>query len=317
VTPLSLTLLGSPTLTVGGASATASVGAKPLALLAYLAVEPGPHSREHLAALLWGEHTDAAARASLRQAVMQLREVVGDALHVTRDAVDLSGPLECDVQAFLTAVTSDPPAAAAFDVPRFLAGLAVRHSPAFDDWVSAKRDELLRQYRAALAAKAKDAMGKWQWRDAAAEAARWLAWEPLADEAARLLVEALYLAGDRVGALARFGEFRDRLRAETGSPPGKALAQLARKIEQDQGLRPTRPITDEWYTRAPKFECGLVGRVAELEQLRKAWSGVQRGNGRIALIEGEAGVGKSRWSWAMSATCCGRAFRHWLRPRRS
>ncbi len=294
MTAISLTLLGSPTLTIRGAPATASLGAKPLALLAYLAVEPGPHSREHLAALLWGEHPDAAARASLRQAVMQLREVVGDALHVTRNAVDLSGQLECDVQAFLAAVSTDPPAAAAFDVPRFLAGLSVRHSPGFDEWVSAKRDELLRQYRAALGAKARDAMGKWQWREAAAEAARWLAWEPLADEAARLLVEALYLAGDRAGALARFVDFRDRLRAETGAPPGKALAQLARKIEADQAPRPTRPITDEWYTRAPKFECGLVGRGAELELLRKAWSGVQRGNGRIALIEGEAGVGKSR-----------------------
>lgn len=294
MTAISLTLLGSPTLTVRGVSAAASLGAKPLALLAFLAVEPGPHSRESLASLLWGEHPDAAARASLRQAVMQLREVVGDSIRVTRDAVDLAGPLECDVQAFLAAAVTDPPAAAAFDVPRFLAGLSVRHSPAFDEWASAKRDELLRQYRGALAANAKDAMGKWQWRDAAAEAARWLGWEPLAEEAARLLVEALYLAGDRTGALARFVEFRDRLRAETGAPPGKALAQLARKIEADEAPRPTRPITDEWYTRAPAFECGLVGRATELEALRKAWSGVQRGGGRIALIEGEAGVGKSR-----------------------
>ncbi len=294
MTAISLTLLGSPTLTVRGVPAAASLGAKPLALLAYLAMEPGPHSREHLASLLWGEHPDAAARASLRQAVMHLREVVGDALHVTRDAVDLAGPLECDVQAFLAAAAADPPAAVAFDVPRFLAGLSVRHSPAFDEWAAAKRDELLRQYRGALAAKARDAMSKWQWRDAAAEAARWLAWEPLADEAARLLVEALYLAGDRAGALARFVDFRDRLRAETGGPPGRALAQLARKIQADESPRSTRPITDEWYTRAPTFEGALVGRAAELEALRKAWSGVQRGSGRIALIEGEAGVGKSR-----------------------
>ena len=294
MTAISLTLLGSPTLTVDGVATTASLGAKPLALLAYLALEPGTHSREQLAALLWGEHPDTAARASLRQAVMQLREVVGDALHVTRESVELTRPIECDVQAFEGAAVSDPSAAVAFDVPHFLAGLSVRHSPAFDEWAGEKRDELLRLFRGALGARAKDAMAKWQWRDAAAEAARWLAWEPLADEPARLLVESLYLAGDRAGALARFAEFRDRLRAETGSPPGKALTQLVRKIELDDGPRPTRPITDEWYTHAPAFESGLVGRTAELEVLRRAWSGTQRGGGRVALIEGEAGVGKSR-----------------------
>ena len=290
----SLTLLGTPALTVDGRPAVPPLGAKPLALLAFLALEAGPHPRERLAALLWGEHPDAAARASLRQAVMQLREALGDTLRVTREAVELAGPLECDVHAFLKAAAEDPQAATAFEVPRFLAGLSVRHSQAFDEWASAKREELLRRYREILAARARDAMGRWQWRDAATEAARWLAWEPLADEAARLLVEARYLVGDRTGALARFAEFRDRLQAETGAAPSRALVQLARKIAADEGARPTRPITDEWYTTAPAFESGLVGRTAELEILQKAWRGVQRGSGRVVLIEGEAGVGKTR-----------------------
>ena len=294
LTGLSLTLLGTPSLSVAGGPAVPPLGAKPLALLAFLALEPGPHPRERLATLLWGEHPDTAARGSLRQAVMQLREVLGDALQVTREAVELTGPVECDVLAFLKAAVEDPHTATSFEVPRFLAGLSVRHSSAFDEWASAKREELLRRYREILAARARDAMGRWQWRDAATEAARWLAWEPLADEAARLLVEARYLVGDRTGALARFAEFRDRLQAETGAAPSRALVQLARKIAADEGARPTRPITDEWYTTAPAFESGLVGRTAELEILQKAWRGVRRGSGRVVLIEGEAGVGKTR-----------------------
>jgi DNA-binding SARP family transcriptional activator len=294
VTGISLTLLGTPTLAVGGSSAMPPLGAKPMALLAYLAVEPGSHSREQLASLLWGEHPDAAARTSLRQALMQLREVVGEALRVSRDAVELAGPIECDVCDFLAAAQDRLGAATAFDVPRFLAGLSVRHSPAFEEWASAKREELLRRYREVLATRAREAMGRWQWRDAANEAARWLAWEPLADEAARLLVEALYLSGDRSGALARFAEFRAQLQAETGQSPSRPLAQLIRKIEADQAARPARPITDEWYTRAPAFECRLIGRAAELEVLQKAWRGAQRGSGRVVLIEGESGVGKSR-----------------------
>jgi DNA-binding SARP family transcriptional activator len=290
----SLTLLGSPAPAVGGAAAGMPLGAKPLALLAYLALEPGPHPRELLASLLWGEHPDAAARASLRQAVKQLRQVVGPALEVTRDSVQLDSLVDCDVRRFLVAAERDPPAAAAFEVAHFLDGLSIRNSPAFDEWVARKRDELLRRFREVLGQLARAAMAKWQWRDAIAHADRWLAVEPLSDEAARLLVEALYLSGDRAAALARFADFRTRLQGELGAAPSRALVQLVRRIEADAAARPVRPITDEWYVRVPALECRLVGRGAELDTLRKAWRGVRRGAGRVVLIEGEAGVGKSR-----------------------
>ncbi|HEY3011263.1 MAG TPA: hypothetical protein VGJ36_00855, partial [Gemmatimonadales bacterium] len=65
-----LTLLGPPSVSLAGkGGSTPQLSAKALALLAYLALEPGPHSREELAGLLWGESSDAEARASLRQAV--------------------------------------------------------------------------------------------------------------------------------------------------------------------------------------------------------------------------------------------------------
>ena len=50
-----LSLLGPPTLSVsGGVPAVPQPGSKALALLAFLVLEPHPHSRETLAALLWG-----------------------------------------------------------------------------------------------------------------------------------------------------------------------------------------------------------------------------------------------------------------------
>src|SRR4051812_40288312 len=48
------------------------------ALLAYLIVEADrPHQRETLAALLWPEQTDTAARQSLRQSLYVVRQVLG------------------------------------------------------------------------------------------------------------------------------------------------------------------------------------------------------------------------------------------------
>src|SRR5262245_41847858 len=49
-------------------------------LLAYLLLHPGPHPREHLATLLWGDSPDAQALQSLRTAISTLRRTVGDDL---------------------------------------------------------------------------------------------------------------------------------------------------------------------------------------------------------------------------------------------
>ena len=67
MTGLSLSLCGRVTVTGDVVQpAAAALSAKSLALLAYLTLEPGPHSRDQLASLLWGECPDAKAKASLR-----------------------------------------------------------------------------------------------------------------------------------------------------------------------------------------------------------------------------------------------------------
>src|SRR5260370_6896348 len=50
---------------------------KALALLAYLALDPGPHPRERLADLLWPQSDVADARASLRTALNYVRQGLG------------------------------------------------------------------------------------------------------------------------------------------------------------------------------------------------------------------------------------------------
>ena len=139
VVRLALRLLGPPCVFPPRGPVARMVGAgKNLALLAYLALESGPHRRAELAALLWGDSPERAARASLRQSVRQLRRVLRGVLRVDRTTVELRGPIDCDVTRFLAAAQGNPREAAAFDVPRFLAGFAVRRAPAFDEWVTAK-----------------------------------------------------------------------------------------------------------------------------------------------------------------------------------
>src|SRR5438270_12483848 len=52
-----------------------------LALLAYLAVEQGVHSRDKIAALLWPETDEERGEASLRPALAYLRESLDEPSH--------------------------------------------------------------------------------------------------------------------------------------------------------------------------------------------------------------------------------------------
>ena len=295
MTGVRLTLLGPPALLdPDGRPLPSQPGAKSLALLGFLLLEARPHTREELAGLLWGESPEAEARASLRQTLKQLRDVLGEGLRGDRRIVELTEPVACDVAEFRRVVGHAPGEAIACDVPRFLAGFSVRHAPRFDEWVAETRAALLNDYTNALGRLAREAMGQWRWRDAVDLADRWLTCDPLSDEAARLAVEARYLSGDRGGALARFGDYRAVLLRETGCEPSRSLANLVRRVEADTGQVSTRPITDEWYARAPSFEASLIGREEAWTTLTRAWKGSAKGLSRVVLLEGDPGTGKSR-----------------------
>ncbi len=290
-----LTLIGSPSVAhPDGERVTPQPGAKALALLAYLSLEPRPHTREALADLFWGESPEAEARASLRQALKQLRTSLGGLVHCDRRVVELAEPVRCDVVEFLGKVKLDPEGAAGIDIPRFLAGFSIRHAPQFDDWVSETRSSLLQQYVDALGTLARDAMDQRRWREAVERADRWLACDRLSEEAARVAIEARYLAGDRGAALAKLAEYRAALLREAGCELSNALIGLGRRIEADAGPARPGPVSDEWYARAPSFEASLIGRADEWNALVKAWKDTAKGARRIVLVEGEAGIGKSR-----------------------
>jgi len=70
---LMLRLLGMPEVSHAEQPLTLQTS-KVLALLAYLAVEQGVHSRDKIAALLWPESDEERGKASLRRALAFLRK---------------------------------------------------------------------------------------------------------------------------------------------------------------------------------------------------------------------------------------------------
>jgi DNA-binding SARP family transcriptional activator len=277
-----------------GVAVSPPLGAKTLGLLAFLALEPGGHRREELTALLWGDSPEDKARASLRQALTHLRDALGDSVRIDRATVELTGRLECDASEFLRLADVDGPAALAIDVTRFLTGLSVRNCQAFEEWVDEKRSALVSRYAGLLASAARESMARRAWPDARQLAERWHRLDALADEPIALLVEAQYLGGDRSAALATYARHVARLSSEVGGAPSRALTALAARIEQTPAPRATKRASEDWYEHAPSFDASLVGRAREWESLRRAWDSVGSDGSRVALIEGEPGVGKTR-----------------------
>ncbi|HET8648506.1 MAG TPA: AAA family ATPase [Gemmatimonadales bacterium] len=290
-----LTLFGFPTAHVGGAAGgqPLRLGAKSLGLLIFLALEPGPHLRERLASLLWGEFSDDNARTSLRQALRQLRDALGDLIEADRQTVRLTAPVESDVAAFLGACQSGSIDALGFEVPSFLRGLSVSGAPDFEEWIDSRREQLMRRWLGVVREMARSAVLRSRWREAFALSERWLGADPLNEEATAIAMEATYCLGDRAGALAQYRRYRELIQRELGSRPTETLRDLAARIEQ--AAAPTTPSDEtEFETARQRFEADLVGRESQWLALTALWDRAARGKGAIAVLEGESGAGKSR-----------------------
>lgn len=276
------------------------IASKSLALLVYITFEPGTHSREKLCGLLWGEVSDEKAHGSLRQALRQLRAAVGNILGISRTSVELAAPLETDVSEFLNLASADPDRAVEVEIPRVFESLQIPNAPVFEEWIEHTRQKLLRQFRLTLSVAVNSAHARHDWKRALELATRWQSLDPFSDEAEHALIEILFIMGARDAALASYRRYRDERERVTRHPPGLALRELAERIEHTlPHAAPSRARTAGTHptaitTTLPSFEAALIGRDAAWSALEKAWAACSNGRSHVVIVEGEAGIGKSR-----------------------
>ena len=149
---------------------------KELVLLAFLARRaPRMVPRAVLAELLWGDKDEDRARASLRQALSQLRRVLGDALDVQTDTVALSSSaVALDLKKLEdTAASGHWNAVVAQWTGSFLAGHDDVGTESFREWIDGERAHLARIMERAFAALIEDAERRGAVNDALATARRW------------------------------------------------------------------------------------------------------------------------------------------------
>jgi DNA-binding SARP family transcriptional activator len=203
---LCVRLLGELRLQVDGEAVPAPAGRPVRALLAWLALHPGRHSRADVAAALWPDVLDRSARASLRTALSTLRASVGGALDADRDTVRLADA-EVDALDFAALVEAGSyEEALALGDADLLPGLQ-------DEWALLAREEHRERRGAALGALAESAAERGDHGEAVRLARRRTALDPFDEPAHRELMGHLVAAGDVAGALAEFARLRARLRS--------------------------------------------------------------------------------------------------------
>jgi DNA-binding SARP family transcriptional activator len=278
---LSLRFLGRPRVEVDGRPA-AFATRKTLALLAYLVLERGSHPRERVTALLWPDSDAAHGRAALRTTLAYLRSALGDQaarLRADRSTLELDPAgawLDLD---HLDAAPSGP----------FLDGLSIDGAPDFEEWLTLQRERWRRRVAGALARAARLPGGDvWAAVD---EAERRLALDPLDDVSLRRLMEAYLAADDPDGAWHAYAAGRARLARDLGVEPGPETVALAERARATAPGTRGRTIPAGGLAR---IEAAFVGRSVEHRRLIAALEAARASGPRVAVVEGEAGIGKTR-----------------------
>ncbi len=188
-----------------------------------------------------------------------------------------------------------------------MSGFAVRSSE-FDAWQAAEAEAYRRELTGALERLARGRAATEDWAAAIRAAQRWLELDGLHEPAHVLLMSVLAAAGEPSAALRQYRECVRILDAELGVAPLAETTALAEAIRDGRFAPPSttadtprRPVSAGAPASAPPSTQPrpLVGRDAALSALVEAYRAAGP-DGRLLVIEGEAGIGKTRLSAALA-----------------
>ncbi len=319
--PLRIFTFGAPEVRLGENLIPFSTR-KTLALLIYLAIEPGLQPREHLAALFWPEANPGRSRASLRNTLghlqRALRQASGQAqttyLHVSHDALGLNPNAIIDLdlhtidQAYSLARADRSSRALPKDSANlpllqsavacqrggFLVGFSLGDAPDFDDWAAIQREVWHRRLGLILDRLSEIQFVSGEFAGAAETASRWIALDTLNEVAYRRKMRAHFAAGERGQALDTYEDCRARLTAELGVEPEPDTEALAVRIRTQLSIHRTSSQPRLLDTSVNFLGNLFAGRSSEFQTLLNSYERSAAGEPQFVVLRGEAGIGKTR-----------------------
>jgi DNA-binding SARP family transcriptional activator len=275
-------------------------GAKQRALLAVLLLHANQVvGSDRLIDALWEGQPPDTARKALQVYVSQLRKRIGPDLLLTRPQGYLlrvePGMLDLDrFESLLHEAREANPAEAANILRE---ALALFRGPPLAEVAQERfaHGEIARLQELRLVAfeeriEAELQLGRHG--DLVGELEGLVAANPLRERLCRQRMLALYRCGRQAEALEAYQSARRTLVEELGLDPGRELRELHQAIlRQDPSLEPEARGAVEV---APEAQGAFVGREPELAELITGLDETFAGHGRLYLLQGDAGIGKSR-----------------------
>ena len=282
-------------------------------LFAYLVLNRDREiARDQLTGLFWPDMPDSQARRRLSQALWQVQTLFSEA-----------GLSNSYIQAGANTVRFNPTADYWLDVEEFeVAALAVKEAVAndgvstpdldrlaaavelyrgdllsgfYEDWLVVDQQRLRQLYFRALRNLATIHKSRGEFDDALSYSRRLALLDALNEEAHRDVMRLCLLAGRPNDALLQYEVCYSTLADELGAEPEPATTALFESIaaQRQSGRRPFVPAPRSLLFD-PQAPVELVGRDEQRTAAVDAIESALSGRGSVLLIEGEAGVGKTR-----------------------
>ena len=267
-------------------------GVKPKQILEILLCERGrPVSKERLADLLWGDALPANVSATLETYVSVLRRQLGQ----KKDGLVLTEPgaYRVDTSRLWVDLDELDACVARGDRPALDEALALVRGEVLADepyasWALRLREVYRERHLRALLLAARLAAQAGDHAAAAARAAEAAALDPACEPAHRAAMTALHALGRDDEAMRAFQRCRTALREELGVDPQPETIAVRDRIRgrPDEPPPPRRAV--------PPRDVPFLGRRDDLDLLERAARAALAGAPALLLVEGEAGIGKSR-----------------------
>lgn len=298
---LNLRLLGTPQVSLNNAPVSGFISAKSQALLYFLAVTARPHSRDSLAALLWGDMPEAQAAKNLRNALSNLRSLVGTHLEINRDDVSFNrlAPYWIDVEYFTQSLADENGKrdlgvlhnAVELYQSDFLEGFNPADALGFDEWLVGRRSMLKGLMLQALHTLVVRHLEREEYAAGIEYANRLLTIEPWREETHRHLMILLARSRQRSTALAQYETCRRVLKTELGVEPMPETVDLYNRIRAAAAPPPHN---------LPPQPTAFVGRESELAEIAAY---LNNPNAQLLTLTGPGGIGKTRLALEAASHC--------------
>ncbi len=283
---------------------------KAQSLFAYLVMNAGTlHRREKIAGILWPDSDESSARGKLRYALWQLRNAIGDQFFLT-DKLSLGFNQEAaywfDCAEFEKETIED---LSTKELEKVIALYKGEFLPGFyEDWILRLRDRLHAAYEHRMSMLLQRLSIEKRWSGVLDWGEEWISKAYTPEPAFQALMVAHSQLGDNASAVSVHKRCEQTLDEQLGVEPSELtkmiyaiimkgeqaeISLLYPSISQPTTQLETRLYPDEVLNFPRPGRQIFVAREKELARLEETLDIVLAGQGRVVIVAGEAGQGKT------------------------